>query len=733
MKNNFFIQLVFLVLMAGSSCKAQQLALTTEGKANYTIVTAGDVKELAAAKILQDNLQKISGASFSISQSAENNSIQVLTADDAKKISSQQLIIPGEEGIVLKTFNKDVYIIGGTGNGVNNAVYEFLEKYLGCRYYTSDAVLIPQNKNPFIPSNINYSYTPVIKYRYVYSWPAFQGEYAGWNKLQNTPGQIKTPPVGLWVHSMFTLVPPQKYFATHPEYFALRNGIRVKTQLNLTNPDVLSIAKQSLDSIIKKNPQATIFSVSQMDNSDYCECDDCKRKARETGSQSGVILDFVNKLAADFPDKIISTLAYNYSRSAPTNITPAKNVNIMFCATGVNRAVPFINDKSQGSVYSDLNAWSKLTNNIFFWDYIVDFRHLYLPFPTYQTLQPNIQFIASNKIIYTFQNGWGFRGSDMTELKTYLISQLLWNPDIDVKATRDEFVKFYYGEAAPYILQYLDALNSYVQTHQINLTTSDAPLDHINDFLSPAQIKLYRQYFNSAKNAVAQNAVYLQRVQNAEQSIRYTILDGMKKLNISADTVNYANVLSDFKNVAATAKVDKIEEGNASLNDFVADQEAYEKNNIVKNLAAGASLTVTNPASYSVKNADNLFDKSLGNKTIDEKWVAFQQQNIELVIDMKKAVNIDSISARFMHNPQLKVNLPEYIKYAVSTNGKSFTDIGVAKNIWAGMGVKEDIKNFVLKTSGNTTARYIKMNIKMVGSANIDSSQSMLCDEIIVQ
>lgn len=732
-KNNFCV-LLLLMISINFSCAAQNLVLSKNGAPIYTIITAGDEKEIAAAKILQENLQKISGANFSIDQPVQgNNIIEVLTVADAeKKFSSQQNEMPGNEGVAIKTSDKNIYIIGGTGNGMNNAVYEFLEKYLGCRYYTSDAVLIPQNKNISIPSNINYSYTPVIKYRYIYSWPAFQGEYAAWNKLQNAPGQIKTPPFGLWVHSMFTLVPPDKYFATHPEYYALRDGKRVKTQLNLTNPDVLAIAKQSLDSIIKKNPQATIFSVSQMDNNGYCECDDCKRKAAETGSQSGVIIDFVNKLAAAFPDKIISTLAYNYSRSAPTNITPAKNVNIMFCATGVNRAEPFAADKSAGSVYSDLQNWSKLTSNIFFWDYITDFKHLYLPFPIYQTLQPNIQFIAANKITYTFQEGWGFRGSDMTELKTYLIAQLLWNPDIDVKTTEEEFVKFYYGDAAPYVQKYLDALTSYVQSHSINLTTKDAPLDHINDFLSPSQIEIYQQYLNDAKKAVDTGSVYFDRVQNAKQSVRYAVLDGISKLN-TANVPDYTIILNEFKDVAAKAKEDRVEEGNTTVNDFVTDQLKYQKNKFVKNKANGASVTVTNPASYTIANADNLFDGTRGNKTIDSKWVVFQQPYIEIIIDLKKQINIDSISATFMHNPQLNVNLPEYIKFAVSNNGQSFTDIGTAKNIWAGMGVKEDLKTFVLKPSASTNARYIKMSFKMVNSASAAQTQSMLCDEIVVQ
>lgn len=719
------------------SCKAQKLSITSDGSTNYSIVTNNENEEMQAAKILQANLDKITSADFKITRSAQGNSIYVLSVADAQKLSLPSLELPGEEGVAIKVSGKNIYIIGDAGNGLKNAVYEFLEKYLGCRYYAADAVFIPQNRNISIPQSTNYSYTPVIKYRYVFFGPSFKGDYAAWNKLQNVPGMVKTPSIfGLWVHSMFTLVPPEKYFATHPEYYALRNGKRSKTQLDLTNPDVLRIAKQSLDSIIKKNPQATIFSVSQMDNNGYCECDNCKRKAAETGSQSGVIINFVNQLAAAFPGKIISTLAYNYSRSAPTNIQPAKNVNIMFCASGANHSMPYNADKSAGSVYSDLNAWSKLTNNIFFWDYLVDFRHLFLPFPVYHVLQPNIQLLATNKVNYTFQQGWPYNGSDMPELKTYLLSQLLWNPDIDIKATQNEFINFYYGNAAPYISKYIDALTGYVQSHTIKLKTDDAPLDHVNDYLSPAQLKIYQQYFADAKNAVAGYEVYLQRVQKAEQSIRYAILDGISKTDSSVSNISmYKNMLNEFKGIANATGADRVEESNTTLNDFVADQENYQENKLVKNLAAKATAVITNPGSYKVNNLNSLFDKVKGNKTIDEKWVRFQQNYIELVIDLKQQAKIDSLAATFMHNPAFKIQLPESVKFAVSDDGNNFTEIGIAKNIWPGLGVKEELKTFRIQVS-NITARYIRLSFKMVNAPNITGDglpQSMLCDEIVVQ
>ncbi|MBS1748091.1 MAG: DUF4838 domain-containing protein [Bacteroidetes bacterium] len=739
MKQQFTI-IIFLLANALTlqSCNAQKLVLASNGNTDYSIVTTGDPKENAGATILSENLKKISGADFNITQNENGNSIFVLSAAAAqKKLSLPASALPGEEGVSIQVTGKNIFIIGGTGNGIKNAVYEFLEKYLGCRYFTADAVFLPQNKNISIADNIHYVYTPVIKYRYVFFGPAFKGDYAGWNKLQNVSGMVKTPPVfGLWVHSMLSLVPPQKYFATHPEYYALRNGKRTKTQLDLTNPDVLRIAKQSLDSIIRKNPQATIFSVSQMDNNGYCECDNCKRKAAETGSQSGVIINFVNQLAAAFPDKIISTLAYNYSRSAPTNIQPAKNVNIMFCASGANHSMPYNAEKTSGSVYSDLNAWSKLTNNIFFWDYLVDFRHLFLPFPNYHALQPNIQLLASNKVYYTFQQGWAYNGSDMPELKTYLLSQLLWNPDIDIKSTQNEFINFYYGDAAPYISKYVNALTAYVQTHTVQLKTGDAPLDHVNDYLSPEQLKIYQQYFADAKNAAAGNEVYLLRVQKAEQSIRYAILDGISKTDTSAANISlYKNMLGEFKNVAGTTGADRVSEGDFPLKDFVTDQVNYQDNKLVRNLASRATAVITNPASYKLSNLNTLFDKVKANKTIDEKWVAFQEKTVELVIDLKKEIKFDSVTATFMHNPAFKVQLPAYLKCAISDDGKNFKDIGVAKNTWAGLGVNEELKTFTIHAPAQTGARYLQLTFTMVNSPNItgdDLPQSMLCDEITV-
>jgi hypothetical protein len=81
---------------------------------------------------------------------------------------------------------------------------------------------------------------------------------------------------GMWVHTMFSLVPPEKYFELHPEYYALMDGKRVKTQLCLSNAEVLAITIEELGKRMKEKPDKIYWSVSQMDTFGACECDGCK-------------------------------------------------------------------------------------------------------------------------------------------------------------------------------------------------------------------------------------------------------------------------------------------------------------------------------------------------------------------------------------------------------------------------------------------------------------------------
>jgi hypothetical protein len=240
-----------LVLLGLLACNTTDLTLIRNGSSSYEIAIPqnADSIELNSSNELQKYLQKITGVSVSIS--------------DENKISSNHRIFIGNttEGealnvgvdeILIKARDNDLFILGGDSKSTLYAVYTFLENYLGCRFYAPDAEIIPDLNNVTVPGNIDYRYTPPVTTRTVHSRLYYNDrEFADKRKVtyEAFPGYVP----GFGVHTFNRFVPTSKYYTTHPEYYALRDGRRIPTQLCLTNADVLEIVKDTVASLLKQN------------------------------------------------------------------------------------------------------------------------------------------------------------------------------------------------------------------------------------------------------------------------------------------------------------------------------------------------------------------------------------------------------------------------------------------------------------------------------------------------
>ncbi len=111
-----------------------------------------------------------------------------------------------------------------------------------------------------------------------------------------------------------------------------------------------------------------------------------------------------------------------------------------------------------------ISDWARLTDRLYVWDYIVNFRQYLLPLPNIHTLGPNIRFFVENGVKGVFEQGSGdVVFSDMTFLKAYLVAKLLWNPEYDVNMGIKEFLAAYYGQAAEPIGDFLEMLKAEVE------------------------------------------------------------------------------------------------------------------------------------------------------------------------------------------------------------------------------------------------------------------------------
>lgn len=537
------------------SLQAQNGKMALENGRTYYIYTCPDAPKVVihAAEELSKYITQVFKVSC-VRQSVSMDRPEMLVLALAKEKIDTKCVFPaniilGEDGYYL-SIQKDVIIIGGqNGRGVLYGVYSFLEKYIGCRWYSSEVSFIPKLNKKQLPF-IEESYTPIVKWREVFYYDLCDPDIAARLKLNgNTLRKGLTARNrwaikggchagwGLWCHSLYDVVSPSLY-DTHPEYFSEIEGKRIQpcsegTQLCLTNSDLPHHAINSLSRLIQKlqpetpvwaDSSANYWSVSQMDGRGNCTCQKCRTSDLYDGSPSGTMLKFVNQIAERFPHKKIATLAYTYTRKAPLHTKPASNVVIQMCAIEIARQginFPIATSDIHAAFRKDLVDWGKICNEILVWDYVIQFQNLVSPFPNFSNMQDNINFYTNHNVSAVFCQGNREKGGEFAELRGYLLAKLLWNPQCDMKKEMDDFLTGYYGKAGIYIRQYINDMEQALRNSKAVLSMDGDLEAHRNGYLSKECVKRYKHRFDLAENAVANQPEILKRVRKERMAVMY--------------------------------------------------------------------------------------------------------------------------------------------------------------------------------------------------------------------
>ena len=453
--------------------------LFRNGKSSYQIVvsTEASASEQTAAKELQQYIEQVSGVQLPITSDLKTNgrSIYVGYNERVAALTGTQKPEKDDESFTYRTVGKNLLIWGGSQRGTMYGVFTFLERELGIHWLTPKCTVVPKQNEWKLP-RLNHTEHPFIGYRYsnyhvardVPEWSAHTRENTKWYPTSNDYGNIEAY---YGAHTMEWLVPVKEFFATHPEYFCMRDGKRYDGygQLCLSNPDVLEICKTRLAQRMREEPGYRIYSLSQNDNFRFCQCEKCAAIEQQYGGHSGIIVWFVNQVADavkdEFPDKYIGTFAYQYSRQPPTGIKPRENVVIRLCSIECCFAHPLDAGCPQNEAFMrDLKGWADIAPHLFIWDYIVDYAQYMAPWPNFQVLGPNIKVFGDNKAIGVFEEAqYQSAGAEFDEMKAWTVNQLLWNPYQDVDSLVSIFIDGYYGKAAPRIMDYYRLCQSLVK------------------------------------------------------------------------------------------------------------------------------------------------------------------------------------------------------------------------------------------------------------------------------
>jgi hypothetical protein len=475
------------------------LVLVAKGKPQAVIVVGKGASDQAreAARLLQDYLARISGAQLEIQ-------------DDTVPVAGAQILVgasqrAGELGVRVPSrftyaMNEEEYVIKTVGNslvlagnehpfyrGTVYAVDDLLER-LGCRWFFPGAfgeVLPKEDTIAVRPMEVHER--PDFRFRNIWysGWMPVQGEEAKeftvWldRNRMNTLKGISLPGDGTIVR----LAPPEKYFADHPNVYALnKKGERVKDMLCLTDPEAVTIAAETIKQEFRAHPEAATFGFGPPDGHPQCYCSRCEAanpnfsgKGLGQPSLSDLWFRFVNavavEVAKEFPDRWLLTNGYANRARPPEGIGPlSRNIGIqsamLDCCT-FHR----INDPKcwQRQLYQTmLDRWTGDLGCVFIYDYDPGKALDGMPFPMLHNLEKDFRYFKNRGV-------WGFwtEGQNcwmVTHLNYYLRSRLMWNAQADVHGLVRDYCQKFYGQAARPMEDYIWTTEQAVEDAPVHVT-----------------------------------------------------------------------------------------------------------------------------------------------------------------------------------------------------------------------------------------------------------------------
>ena len=489
---------VVLAVVAGLPFAASAFQLSADAPASIVIAADADKGVRAVADELKVHLDSILDVKHAI-------------VDDTGELPATAIVLgatrfttdplPTLDAFRLKADGGRLFVLG-TRSGLCYGIYEFLERYCGCEWYTHDQSFIPRRTAIDVPDTLDDAQEPAFDVRST-SWhefvryPAFAMKHkvnagAIWTEgplfdLVRKPCRL-TEHLGL-CHTYRWMLPPDKYFDAHPEYFSFWNGKRLKERSHpcLTNPEVLEICWRFIEDALAKDPATTVVGVSQNDWNHWCECENCARVNAEEESPAGTQVRFVNeiarRLAKTHPGVRAQTVAYHYTKRPPKLTRLEPNVMLTFSTTECDYSRPLAANPRSGNVEAlgYLRDWCAQSDRVHVWNYTTDFWAYPMPMPNVYSAAEDLKLFRSLGVFYVYEQGcrqgphaW------FGELKGWLYAHLLWNPDQPLEGLLRRFFTGYYGAAAERMRTYFD------NAHKLTYDIESQPLNYSRRVVSDA-------------------------------------------------------------------------------------------------------------------------------------------------------------------------------------------------------------------------------------------------------
>lgn len=520
-------------------------------------------------------------------------------------------------------------------------------------------------------------------YQSIYSPAGLNPDYTGVIGLDNFDDSW-----GLWGHNI------RKVLGENVEkLYATINGKKDDTQLCFSSEEMY----RQLESYIVDNYGEKgnfRFVVSPDDTPFACTCATCTAAGNTEKNATPAVTELIIRLSERFPDHFFFTTSYLSTRQVTGKQLPS-NAGVIVSAMPYPLRLTDGNDAQSKKFAQQLEDWKKVTKNIYIWDYINNFDDYLTPFPILKIAQQRLQFFKKYGVNGIFYNGSGYSYSSFDDIKTFVLSALLINPELSVDELTRTFVNQEYPTSKKWLYDYYISLENNVKPGKpLGLYAGINELE--KTFLQPDKfISFYDEIGNYVTGAKGQERKKLHELQTA---LSFTRLEVGR--NHSYDAYGYAQ--QNGNGVQPTSQVYKwmeqlkehkafptmacYNESHDEIDSYLNEWKQYiSASDISGNRLVGITPSVTPQWGGNTINFSILTDGTHGLPgNYHCGWIVIPKEECTINLPVKEINTSGTLCLSFLELPKHNIYAPEQIE--ISKDGITYRKINMKPGSSVGKG-----------------------------------------------
>ena len=397
-----------------------------------------------------------------------------------------------QDGFAMRTKGNAVFIAGADANhnplktqaerGTLFGTYEFLEKYVGCRFYFPGELgeVVPRRDSFEVPETDAVG-APVLTERHFSDhtgeWFDPDAKAKMYDSLLRLRLRMQTRNVPC-CHGLRFFRYVQRFGETHPEYFQMKkDGTRdirdTRTPpLHKNNKFCFSsglreeIYQDARAYLTGQPPESRglkkwgnncrygeYVDIMPEDGTVHCCCPDCTNayaKAKDPKSESnelvwGYTIDIAERLKREGVKGMVTQMAYGAYRNVPERKMP-DNIYVTVCNNG-----GWVRPERAKKDYEQVKAWFDNVGKVKVYSNCGKFKCLNLDVEDVPTVTPRAMAGFYNRMAPMLRGAYCSNAGERAMyglLNRYVFSRAAWYGHVDIDALLDEYYRLMFGAAA---------------------------------------------------------------------------------------------------------------------------------------------------------------------------------------------------------------------------------------------------------------------------------------------